>query len=317
MERRWRRSCLRALTALGSLVLTLLLVELAFRHLAPIRSDGFSATLGGHAWFREHWKPINSHGLRDREHSQDELASNKVAFVVGDSFAAGHGIESIDDRFGEVLGRKLGAGWTTVNVADCGWATDDELKAVVGLGIEPDLIVLEWYVNDIEGAVARLALPPPQSKLRIRNFLLPLAQRSYAFDYVYWRLWKYANQDIFEEYWRSLLALYDDPRVWPEHQRDLDAFAGWARDRGIPLVVVVFPHLRDIPRSAPVTAKVAAYLRSRGATVIDLAPILAGRDPLSLVVNGQDPHASVALHAEIGELISAEVKKLDIKMRKR
>jgi len=51
--------------------------------------------------------------------------------------------------------------------------------------------------------------------------------------------------------------------------------------------------------------------------VIDLSPILAGRDPLSLVVNGQDPHASVALHAEIGELIDAEVKKLDIKMRKR
>jgi hypothetical protein len=317
MERRWRRGGLRALTALGSLVLTLLLVELAFRHLAPIRSDGFSATLGGHAWFRKHWKPINARGLRDRDHSKDELATHKVVFVVGDSFAAGHGIESIDDRFGEVLGRKLGPEWTTVNVAGCGWDTPQELDAVIGMGVEPDLIVLEWYVNDIEGAVARLKLPPPQSKLRIRNYLLPLAQRSYAFDYVYWRLWRYANQDIFEEYWKSLLALYDDPRVWPEHQRDLDAFAAWARDRGIPFVVVVFPHLRDIPRSAPVTAKVAAHLRSRGATVIDLAPILAGRDPLSLVVNGQDPHASVALHAEIGELLYRETAKIPVSTRKR
>jgi hypothetical protein len=305
------------LTALGSLVITLVLVELTFRYLVPVHSDGFGATLSGQAWFRQHWKPINVRGYRDRDHSVDELVSNRVVFVTGDSFAAGHGIDRIDDRFGEVLGRKLGQGWAVVNLAQCGWATNDELRAVIGMGCEPDLIVLEWFVNDIEPAAERLGLPLPGSKLNLRSRLMPLARVSYAFDYVHWRLINYANRDVYEDYWNSLSALFDDPRVWPEHQRDLDAFSGWARERGIPLIVVAFPNMREIPRSAPITAKVAAYLRSRGATVIDLSPILVGRDPFSLVVNGQDAHASVALHAEIGELIYAEVKKLDVKMRKR
>jgi len=53
----------------------------------------------------------------------------KIVLVLGDSFAAGQGIELAEERLGNRLGRAFGPGWRVVNVAKNGWCTPDAIDA--------------------------------------------------------------------------------------------------------------------------------------------------------------------------------------------
>jgi hypothetical protein len=58
---------------------------------AFVQSDGFGFTLASKRWSHNYWNPINSYGYRDYEPEWRD----KIVFVVGDSFVAGHGIKKI------------------------------------------------------------------------------------------------------------------------------------------------------------------------------------------------------------------------------
>ena len=65
-----------------------------------VHSDGYGFTLASKRWFQMYWNPINSYGYRDFEH---EWEDKKILFILGDSFATGHGIKNISDRFSDKL----------------------------------------------------------------------------------------------------------------------------------------------------------------------------------------------------------------------
>ena len=106
---RGRRAAVNLTMVLVSSVATLLSVEVVFRYVF-IRSDSWVFTLSAHKWFERHWKPINSMGFRDVEHSSASLAGKRVVMVVGDSFVTGFGIEDPADRYTNILGKRLGDG---------------------------------------------------------------------------------------------------------------------------------------------------------------------------------------------------------------
>ena len=56
------------------------------------------------------------------------------------------------------------------------------------------------------------------------------------------------------------------------------------------------------------TSKVAEFLREHCVPVLNLEPLLEGRDPKSLVVNSLDAHPSESLNAEVGELLTKAVQ---------
>ena len=105
--------------SVAAIALCLLATEIYFR-LFFFRSDNMGMTKPNHLWFKKYWHPINSLGYRDREWSPEDLSQKRVVAVVGDSFAAGHGIQKTQDRFGDVLGNLLGNRWAVVNIAQCG-----------------------------------------------------------------------------------------------------------------------------------------------------------------------------------------------------
>lgn len=67
------------------------------------RSYSFDFTLASKLWFSKYWKPINSLGFRDREPQNNY----NVILFVGDSFTAGHGLKSVDDRFSNIVESNL------------------------------------------------------------------------------------------------------------------------------------------------------------------------------------------------------------------
>ena len=84
----------------------------------------------------------------------------------------------------------------------------------------------------------------------------------------------------------------DDYAGWAAARRALKAMGGMCRERGVPLVVAIFPlfgnPLDERYPFADVHAKVAQAAAEAGAQVVDLLPAYRGLDGTLLVVDGAD-----------------------------
>jgi hypothetical protein len=64
---------------------------------------------------------LNRDGFRDRDHAPEVAAGVRRLLVVGDSFAFGIGLESIEDRFGERVRDRLSVAthvpWESMNAS--------------------------------------------------------------------------------------------------------------------------------------------------------------------------------------------------------
>ncbi|MBI1879239.1 MAG: hypothetical protein HYR94_13645, partial [Chloroflexi bacterium] len=89
------------------LFLTFMAAEFYFKVFFA-QTDAYVFTLSAQNWMERYWQPINSLGYRDREWTPDEVSGKLKVMVVGDSLAAGLGIENYQDRFSNKLNQLLG-----------------------------------------------------------------------------------------------------------------------------------------------------------------------------------------------------------------
>lgn len=314
LRTRFRRTCailLPAFLALDSLLAGLLLLELYFSKIHD-QSDGFNLTHSGKKWFERHWKPLNSLGYRDAEPVPPK-PGQKSLVILGDSFAAGHGVNRAEDIFSSVAASVLGQDWKVFNVAKIGWDTLDETQALKSFPIKPDVVVLSYFLNDIfhsaqeEHFPLRFAVNLPQ------GFMKSLTEHSALADYMYWRFARGGNlSGGAATFWDTLKGAYGDPKVWARHEGELSGLARYCHENGIRLVVVVFPLLQAPAESAQLTGKVVGAFEKKGVEVMDLTPVFMGRPPRELVVNTLDAHPNEAVHRQIGELLAERLGSLDL-----
>jgi hypothetical protein len=96
---------------------------------------------------------VNSHGWRDKEHSYENPSGAYRILILGDSNTFGPSVPQ-DKTYPRVLEGKLrdrGFNVEVISIAYGGWGTDQELEALKndGLNYKPDLIILQFSVNDI------------------------------------------------------------------------------------------------------------------------------------------------------------------------
>ena len=271
-----RAACMN-LTLLGwTLFVLVLLLEVVF-YTSFIHSDSFGFTLSAQRWKNLYWTPINAHGYRDIEHT--DVQGKKPLFVVGDSFAAGYGIEDYSQRFANVLGQKLGSEWEVFTIARNGWNTQDEYDAVVSSAHTPEVLVLSYYLNDIDSAARKAGLIHPPLVPDIPHGLNFFVENSYAWNFVYWRLYRFASvKDLRENEVNYLLQGYQDEKVWTIHRQELLKFVEWTSARNITLIVLVFPNLHEVEHSKRYTTQIVDFMRQQDVQVIDLATRLTSRD---------------------------------------
>jgi hypothetical protein len=304
------------LLSLFVLCLTLMALELGFK-LFFAQSDAFRYTLASQNWYERYWQE-NSLGYRDVEWTADKLAGKTRVMVVGDSFVAGSGIPEPENRFANQLGRLLGDNFAVLNVASPGWDTVDEVKAILSYPYRPDMLVLSYYINDIEGTAYQSGLRRPPIRQDPPAWLLPLVQNSYAFNFLYWRIVRLGPQEWAKVYWNDWLTkISAEPEIRWRHQQELLKIIEGAASERIPLYVVVFPNLAAVDESRFMTQPIIDLFRTHNIPILDVGELLAGRDPATTTVNAVDSHPNEAVNREVAEhlyhMITEQNEKAGIK----
>lgn len=275
---------------------------------APMRRGGYPVVRGG-ASFR----PENSAGYRDVEHTKKKPPGVRRAVFVGDSFTYGAGV-LFDDTWGRRVARGLtedrGEPWEAVVLSLPGIATSREAEIVrdEAFAYEPDLLFLGYVLNDAEGAgAAEQRRADEWRALASRSETrAPLWRRSALFSLIADRL-KATRENRARI--ANYVALYEDDQ--PGYRavvKGLADIAARAHEHKVPLIVVIFPLFGNpLDRSYPFASihrKLEEVCRPLGVIFVDLLPYYRGLDWKLLVVEGAaDEHPNEVAHRIAAEAV--------------
>lgn len=290
-------------TLLVPLVVVLVFLEIVFMYI-PQSHEGVLSK-ASQIWWEKYWKPVNAQGYRDKEIEQGTNKSKVL--VIGDSFAAGHGLESLDDRFSDQLENKLGTDqYVVYNLGVSGSDTRDEAKRLMAFPAKPDVIVLQYFPNDIEKAAREngLALTGAEPYNDLHGPMATLVKRFYLPNFVYWQL-PHASFSTFENF---VQKAYTDSTVLNAHFRDLSQMLAYRDSTGAKMYAVFVPFLFQLDKSAQYTQPVENYLKANGVTVITLTDGIAKIADKERVVGKNDGHAGPAVNALMAERVYKAMK---------
>ena len=244
---------------------------------------------------------INSLGLRDHEYSSKKPENIKRVIFLGDSFTFGWGVP-LEKLYSKQVEKMLNREVRKVEVINMGIGNYNSIMEVElfkrkGLMLDPDAVILMYFVNDTE--------PVPHLKSKVEYVIL---RNSYFMAFLFDRLVKlktFFDKDF--EWSKYYLSLYSD-----ENSSNLDANKKAIRElieicssKGIKLLVVNIPELRTLKtyQFDKATTHIKALAAEGNVPFLDLLPALVGQEAESLWVSSEDPHASELANRIIAEEI--------------
>ena len=297
-----------AITVAFTVFAAFLLLEGVFTFVP--RSHGNGDTLGARVWEAYFWRPLNAFGYRDAEVPREEPQAYKIV-LVGDSFAAGHGIDNVKDRYGDRLARALGGGYRVYNLGVSGHDTTQEMQELLRFPLRPDFVVLQYFGNDIE---TRCRAAKPWTGFKpYRGLSAPTRvaiESSFLLNYVYWASPTGGYDDMNLRYADWLVACFRDPAILQRHLSDLERFVEYARTRDVALLVLVFPFMEENVGSVnDYAGLVESFFAARGVPVISVLPLARTLPPKERVVNSSDGHAGPRVQALVAEALRPQVER--------
>lgn len=285
---------------LASVLVILVIAEVAVRQLV-VASDGLAFTLMHQRWLDRYWE-VNSLDYRDVEWTPDRLVGKQRILIIGDSFAAGLGIKNPDDRFAGVLSDTLGDNYAIMVAAKPGWDTRDEWLALNAYPFEPDIVILSYFVNDIEPAARAASLRYSISMPTPTPLVDTLISASHLLNYLYWNIYYRHTLTLSDSYLVFLEDAYQ--QAWQIHAAELQTIYDWTSSRGVRLIVVVFPELNEISRFSAQVAQVERFFAERNVAVVNLTEQWINYPRTDRVVSNIDAHPSTRLHEDVGEALA-------------
>ena len=244
-------------------------------------------------WYKNfYWGHYNSVGYRDYE-PQTEGVEQRVA-ILGDSFAMGHGINDLDATFAQLLEQRLGAGYDVNVVAQSGWDSDIELHFLQDYPLKPDVVVLSYYLNDID----HLLTDPSQDPNAVFNFpenpaLSWFVLNFFTPNFIYYNIMQYTSPLRATNFTNRLIDAHMDDDLWAQQAWWLNEMVEYTRQNDMQLVALVWPQLLAIEESAPATIRIRDFFLERDVQVVDMTDVLRGYDGRQLIVNRFDAHPGV------------------------
>jgi hypothetical protein len=269
-------------------------------------------TLARQNWRERYANPesYNSSGYRDIQWTEQMVAGKTKIMIVGDSFVFGDGIENVQDRFSDRLGQMLGSDYVVFNLGRGGTNTKHHIEAMVQYPYSPDILILSYFLNDIQGAALEHQWTRRPKNPEVTPWAAPLVNNSYALNFLYWRLYTLVQARQPDLSWDWYLQLYNDPDSWWVYKQQLLSICEGAKAEEIPLVVVVFPSMNHVAESQGVNERIISLFQEKGIPVLDVADFITGIPTEALVASSMDAHPSELVHQLVAdhlyELLIAE-----------
>ncbi len=226
--------------------------------------------------------------------------------VLGDSFTWGANVQMnyTYPKLLESLLKRAGGEYEVYNFGVNGANTADEVDLLDKLAShEPDLFLLGYFLNDA-AADPELGEPVPESSW--------LGTHSRLMDFLERRLWARQLAASQLSYFQSLYQ-WGGPS-WQAHRRTVGRLARSAARLGVPLQVVIWPHLAfSLDEKYPfrdIHSRLRALFAEQHLPALDLLEVFAGRDHDRLqAVPRYDPHPSEIAHRLAAEAVFDWLKK--------
>jgi lysophospholipase L1-like esterase len=260
-------------------------------------------------WLRTGPSRLNAQGFRGPSFTDAKPPGIYRVAVVGDSFTFGNGVRQ-EDRYTDLVQARLPPSIEVLNFGVPGDNTPEHEKSVAKLvrTIQPDFVLLQWYVNDMEDddmtgrPSFRPLVPPLHSWLDARSALYSVANKKWGETQV--RLgWT-------KSYVEFVNGRLQDPqsRHSQEDKQFLQTLIDHCKKAGVQIGMVLFPET-----SAPITDtypfgylhdRVLAMCADNGMTCIDLRQDFAMvKDHRQLWASRFDHHPSARANAIAAERI--------------
>lgn len=328
-----RRTAGVALLALGGVVLTLFLGELAARMLwrppepPPLELTEALRALPDLRTKEELAQPnlrarimgtpyeTNSAGFRGRERTREKPPGTFRIAVIGDSFAMGWNVAEAD-TYAARLEAALSAQGTPVEVLNFGMAGLDAVASVerfhaLAQDYDPDLVIYGFTLNDLENEHYRRSAP---HFAEVQRALM--ASPSYLWRVLAPRIGP-LREVLYAPLGTPLYELNDNwfhnPAAWQTALAALDRLAATADARGICRLLLIHPQLHFLNALHPYHAHydaIAAAARERGFVPVRAIDDFLGRKDRDLWAGPQDPHPGPEAHALLAARLAREISAL-------
>src|SRR3989344_8628125 len=215
-----------------SMVLTFSIFEGYFRYVYD-ESDGLGFLQVNKRWQERH-VVYNNYFKRDRDFKVEKPVGAIRIGVLGDSITFGAGIANTEDRFSNILQKRLeenGFNAEVYNLGVPGLDSHEEIKLYQDLSyLNFDIVVWQYFLNDIQpedkGGPAKIISQDAYPNDLVRK----LSKSSTFFDFLYWRFSsKYAT--TFDQLGSHYLQMYSDESILKSHEEELSKFIGELKEK--------------------------------------------------------------------------------------
>ncbi len=229
----------------------------------------------------------NTLGLRaDREYMIPKPRSVKRILVLGDSITMGWGVD-FSDTFAQILETKLNKYYkenSSFEVINGGVGNYNSLCELATLKklmkLEPDIIILAYYINDIEKT-------PYSSGI---GHLIKKSVYLYSFLFDKYVKLKYRKGNNYKQYYSGL---YQDEKLRKNARNAIKEMIGIANQNSIPFILMNIPEFHNFKSNE--FKMVRKFLdgivkEHREIFFIDLLENFKNRDAATFWVSMEDPH---------------------------
>ena len=293
-----------------SLFVSLVISEFVVRVVySDVSTTGDGGSYFTSRWIKEHPPRLNSFGFREREIMKKSSSGIYRIAIVGDSLTYGQGIKE-NDRLSNILENRLNKNnrnYEVYNFGRSGAETIDHnnfLRKYV-LSINPDYILLQWYVNDFEGH-DKSGRPSGSQYWRLfpSDTVIGYLTRNSALFYIVNKQWRILQKKFrdthFDSYSDYLVRRFKDPKSKDsiEAVKELQKFINESKKNNIPVGMIVYSEfnesiLSDYPLAFMLN-RVLDICAVNNITCLDMRPIMGSVKPhIQLWANKFDGHPNL------------------------
>lgn len=299
-----------------SIISCFILCEIIFMFV-PQSQGNIEIGYGQSIWNFYYDKPINELNYRDLRLENRIQNHKKNILFLGDSFTRGVGIKKDEDRFVSIIRSKINsAKFEVFNLGKGNSDTKDELKRLKTFPARPDILVLQYYHNDMQPIGEKFGYYKYKVsffKKIMGGIIYSAAKISFFINFITLNVSvKFINSKISNDYKKEIEKSYSDSRCLNTHLNDINNLITYCKTNNIKLYVLFIPELVNIDFTEKVCFNhLKSFLEKKKISYISIKNELKDYSPKQLTVGPLDNHANEFVQTVIAKKLLTSIPELN------